>query len=870
MAGLKSSTARIQALDLEPERPVSFLQSATINPVKLLQQDAHAAQVHDAQNASTSYLVRKLHGRRNSSFGFLRKRFVLTVLCDKGMPCAIMTTPLKEFQDWMKIRMIPSAKIDRLQAIYAKAGSNKEVLRDWPYKFPPRDARARLIAASKFESLMYVDLVEIDTAAPDTLRITFEKHHDGQLRKSKEFEFRPEPYVKPDAEKQCQEACNVIRCGMLNAFLLRPVMVDRPLKAGDIGVWCERVKTDVNAPNAYGKTNLHHHVQLRANGQEAKVQKLLEWGADPNVVYGPTKMTPLHMAASWHQPQIVTSLLEHGADATRPDVNGLTPLHCAVVYGDPASVKSIVQKAGVNFDLNAMIPTVRGDMNLLDCALECEAPEAVITNIWNFLADSGADRVGVRDILVYPPPFPVLRVPRIVAMVLLSCRHRWQTRVDETGNLATTFQIGSESADDLRKLQILLNVGTAPDQTDAFGRTPLCLCTSGDLTARLLRHGANPRVCAPTASVERYASAYVGVAYMGTIADQADKLRQSKYNTADGLEPSLELLARRMAAVQAQFAVDLRNVYIRAMCTQSPVLEALAEGKVDKAKILFDNGGSCFVCTEAISLRHLNMAVLLAEKSAEYRRFETVFGQYVWNKLAMGILRFDDLPIEAPRFYGSQLLGASYARSNAWKGLNLPQHQAMEATYTSLLRRCTEAERAHGVTDAHYATLRDGPTAAELAASERKVMAILSAIYANPASRLLEEAGISGGVAQHRRSVAEDARPISGINNFDSDDDVFGPSLSQSPTASPTRRQRRSSSGSMRCASVESGDGFESLWLEDGDGAAEELDAAASVCQMEAALRDSRGQSMIDEGEGWDEYRDRTITLSVYDGFDDV
>eukprot|EP00041_Stephanoeca_diplocostata_P032793 m.1061489 g.1061489 ORF g.1061489 m.1061489 type:complete len:102 (+) comp24212_c0_seq12:322-627(+) len=29
-----------------------------------------------------------------------------------------------------------------------------------------------------------------------------------------------------------------------------------------------------------------------------------------------------------------------------------------------------------------------------------------------------------------------------------------------------------------------------------------------------------------------------------------------------------------------------------------------------------------------------------------------------------------------------------------------------------------------------------------------------------------------------------------------------------------------------RCASVESGDGFESLWLEDGDGAAEELDVS--------------------------------------------
>lgn len=68
------------------------------------------------------------------------------------------------------------------------------------------------------------------------------------------------------------------------------------------------------------------------SAQEAKVVRLLEWGADPNVVYGPTQMTPLHMAASWHRTGLVTKLLAHGADAGKPDVNGLTPLHCAVVY----------------------------------------------------------------------------------------------------------------------------------------------------------------------------------------------------------------------------------------------------------------------------------------------------------------------------------------------------------------------------------------------------------------------------------------------------------------------------------------------------------------------------------------------------------
>ena len=110
--------------------------------------------------------------------------------------------------------------------------------------------------------------------------------------------------------------------------------------------------------------------------QETKVLRLLEWGADPNVVYGPTLMTPLHMAASWHRTELVSALLAHGADPAKPDVNGLTPLHCAVVYGDPDSVRRIVQTGAV--DLNGTVTTVRGELDIMDCVLECEAPDHVV------------------------------------------------------------------------------------------------------------------------------------------------------------------------------------------------------------------------------------------------------------------------------------------------------------------------------------------------------------------------------------------------------------------------------------------------------------------------------------------------------------
>lgn len=50
-------------------------------------------------------------------------------------------------------------------------------------------------------------------------------------------------------------------CRILGRYLQRPVMVDRPMKPTAVEQWCERVKQYVNTTNAYGKSNLHHHVR---------------------------------------------------------------------------------------------------------------------------------------------------------------------------------------------------------------------------------------------------------------------------------------------------------------------------------------------------------------------------------------------------------------------------------------------------------------------------------------------------------------------------------------------------------------------------------------------------------------------------------
>ena len=156
-------------------------------------------------------------------------------------------------------------KLSQLQQAFAKQGG-KDV-REWPHKFAPRDARSHIAAASTFFSLLYLDRAEAGPGG-NTVALSFVAGSDKSPRKPREFELRPEPYMRNVACAQAAEAVKIIRCGALNAWLQRPVMLDRSVKwvaaapgpdwrrahplcrPMDMALWAETVKAHVNCTNA--------------------------------------------------------------------------------------------------------------------------------------------------------------------------------------------------------------------------------------------------------------------------------------------------------------------------------------------------------------------------------------------------------------------------------------------------------------------------------------------------------------------------------------------------------------------------------------------------------------------------------------------
>jgi ankyrin repeat protein len=103
-----------------------------------------------------------------------------------------------------------------------------------------------------------------------------------------------------------------------------------------------------------GDTALH----LAAAGYRIEIaEQLLDTGADPNAMANRRKSTPLHYASDGYvsdpiwdenrQVQMISRLLEAGADIHWSDKNGATPLHRAVRTRCAAAVKCLLD-AGSN------------------------------------------------------------------------------------------------------------------------------------------------------------------------------------------------------------------------------------------------------------------------------------------------------------------------------------------------------------------------------------------------------------------------------------------------------------------------------------------------------------------------------------------
>ena len=120
------------------------------------------------------------------------------------------------------------------------------------------------------------------------------------------------------------------------------------------------------------------------------------------------------------------------------------------------------------------------------------------------------------------------------------------------------------------------------------GRSPLATCTSAEVTELLIHFQADPEGYAGgngggsgKASAVRFATEYVKVHYLGTIADKTDQLREVKKTAGS---TSLAETAEAMARVVATAQLELQRAFMRALCSTVPLFEALAEGKLEKAE----------------------------------------------------------------------------------------------------------------------------------------------------------------------------------------------------------------------------------------------------------------------------------------------
>jgi hypothetical protein len=57
---------------------------------------------------------------------------------------------------------------------------------------------------------------------------------------------------------------------------------------------------------------------------------------------------PLHLAAQWGQEEVVTALIEHGADMNRQDAEGRTPLHHAIQNGQQGIINMLLGCPGIH------------------------------------------------------------------------------------------------------------------------------------------------------------------------------------------------------------------------------------------------------------------------------------------------------------------------------------------------------------------------------------------------------------------------------------------------------------------------------------------------------------------------------------------
>jgi len=246
-------------------------------------------------------------------------------------------------------------------------------------------------------------------------------------------------------------------------------------------------------------------------GHMTQARRLLKGGFDPNTVFEGSPLVSL--AAGDGRYDIVTLLLEAGADPNVTDEDDYTPLATAVSRGYPGTVSALI-KGGADPDISdpdgettLHTAVARDNADVLQALLSAsENPNKVNSNGWSPL--HSAINFGRREnveVLVrhgvslnqYWEGKTTLSLASFgghadIAEFLLQKPKLDPNEINEDGGTPLTDAIYAESVE---TLIVLLNHGADPNEPTRDGSTPLSVAASSggtDVVRELLRVGANP------------------------------------------------------------------------------------------------------------------------------------------------------------------------------------------------------------------------------------------------------------------------------------------------------------------------------------------------------------------------------------------